>query len=233
MARIREARRSAQTITLKWIAAASGLVLVGFVIVHMLGNLLILGPASWLDRYAWGIKSRPWLLWPGRVFLLGAALAHVWATFSLWSSNRRARAGSYAMHDPMGTTLASRTMMTTGLLVGLFVLFHLYHFTWHGPPFGFYGTFWSYLPELGRAVPDVRAMVVRAFRQPLISVTYLLAMGILFFHVRHGVRSIFHTTGIVRARSIARIELLAKVIALGVCLGFSLVPLAVLLGLVR
>jgi succinate dehydrogenase / fumarate reductase cytochrome b subunit len=222
-----------RVVTFKILAAASGLPLVGFVIVHMLGNLLVFGPGDWINRYAASIKGRPWLLWPARGFLFFSAMLHLWAVLSLWQVNRKGRSGSYHVWNPVETTLASRTMTVSGLVLGLFILFHIYHFTIHGPPFEHYDALKFSFSELKRTIPDVHSMLVEGFRSPLISLVYLTAMALLFFHLSHGVQSLFHSLGLLRRGWAQALRWVAWGIAGLVWLGFSAIPVAVLLGVVK
>src|SRR6267142_304659 len=113
----------------KFIMAVSGLVLFLFVIAHLAGNLQIfLGPEA-INRYGHFLQSNPELLWPARLFLLLMLALHIWAAATLTIQNRAARPMAYAHYQPVGSSYASRTMLMSGVIVFVFVVYHILHFT--------------------------------------------------------------------------------------------------------
>src|SRR5262245_34509895 len=111
----------------KVVMGVSGLVLFGFVVAHMLGTLQVyLGRAA-LNAYADGLRKLPALLWLARGVLLAALLLHLWAAYSLTTTNRRARRVGYRETVPQASTYASRTMRWSGVTILLFVVYHLLH----------------------------------------------------------------------------------------------------------
>src|SRR6185369_2671108 len=113
----------------KYVMAISGLVMFFFVIGHLAGNLQIfLGPES-INRYGHFLQSNPELIWPARIVLLIFLLLHVWAAVKLSAENKAARPVAYAEWKPVGSTYASRTMLMSGLIVLVFIIYHLLHFT--------------------------------------------------------------------------------------------------------
>jgi succinate dehydrogenase / fumarate reductase cytochrome b subunit len=206
------------TIGKKLVMAVTGLILTGFVIVHMSGNLLIFrGPAA-INGYAAALKANPLILWGVRGTLLIALVLHVIAAWQLTRVALDGRPVAYARYEPEASTVASRTMRWGGVALLLFVILHLLHFTT--------GTIHSDF-----AGPDVYRNVVVAFRTPLIAGLYLAAMLALGMHLYHGVWSVFQTLGIRNPTVGAVKRRIAGGLALVVYLGFSLVPLAGLLGL--
>ena len=114
----------------KYIMAVTGLVLVGFVIGHMAGNLQMFLHSDWMNEYAYKLQHFPYgLLWVVRAVLLGAVVAHVWTAVLLVIDNRRARPQSYAINKPLQASFASRTMRWSGLILLAFIIFHILHFT--------------------------------------------------------------------------------------------------------
>src|SRR5207248_10081626 len=106
----------------KFIMAVSGLILFGFVIAHLAGNLQIfLGPES-LNRYGHFLQSNPELIWPARIFLLLMIGLHLWASVKLSLENKTARPIGYAEYQPIGSSYASRTMLMSGIIVFVFVV---------------------------------------------------------------------------------------------------------------
>lgn len=170
--------------------AVTGLILFGFVVAHMLGNLQIfLGPDA-LNSYAEHLEELPALLWPARAVLLTSLLLHVFTAVSLAHENKKARPIGYKANQSVQLTYASRTMVMSGIIVFAFIVYHLFHFTFDIAHPEFCGK----LDAKGR--DDVYSMVVMSFRQPAIALTYVFAMFVLCAHLRHGVQSVFQTLGL-------------------------------------
>jgi len=218
----------------KWIAAITGLLMIGFVVVHMLGNLqMFAGTPDKINQYAHLLKSMPGVLWAFRLGLIAATGLHIWATLSLARENRMAKPQGYAVagrKSRLQVTLTSATMVISGSIILGFVIFHLLHFTVQMVDR-------SYLSMQtvsgGVTMPDVYRMVITGFSNPWISGFYLLAMALLFSHLRHGAASVFQTLG-VRDRHLAKIiGTGAWILAVALFLGFGAIPIAVLTGALR
>ena len=208
----------------KALMAVSGLMLVGFVIAHLLGNLQIfLGPQA-INAYAVKLRHYGALLWVARGLLLLAAVVHIRTSIQLSLENRRARGTPYAVFQPGVTGLAARSMLLTGLLLLSYLVYHLLHFT-----------FRTVHPELTHAVDalgqhDVYRMMVRSFQDPWISGTYILGMAVLSLHLAHGFGSAFQTLGLANERTIPATAVLSRVAAALIFLGYASIPAAVLFG---
>jgi succinate dehydrogenase / fumarate reductase cytochrome b subunit len=227
----------------KYLMAVTGLGLTFFVIIHMLGNLqLFLGPDA-VNSYAKALKSMPVFLWVARLGLLAFFVLHVVYGVRLWRANRLARPHPYACRSYREATLASRTMLVTGLAIAAFVLFHLAHFTFGvverapavNPRTG--ERFTNYLdlrenPMDPNSRHDVYAMTVYGFRNPVVSLTYIVAMGFLSFHLSHGFGSLFQSLGLNHPRLATRLQQLSVAVAVFIFLGNCSMPVAVLLRLV-
>lgn len=210
----------------KIIVAVTGVLLILFVIAHLLGNLqLFRGPEA-LNHYAELLKSMPLVLWGARTGLLFVFVVHVVFAVQLGLENLQARPEPYQREATVEATLASRTMLVTGLLLLLYVIGHLLHFT--------LGVIlpqhFSLHDAAGR--PDVFAMVVRSFRNPVVSTLYIAAMLLLWSHLSHGIASVFQTVGLRGRRSGALIDRLGWIVATVLVLGYLSIPIAVLLGIV-
>ncbi len=214
------------TVGLKWLMGTSGLVLSGFVVVHMFGNLQIyLGPDA-INAYAESLRKMPLLLWAARIVLLAAFLLHVLSAVRITQLNRAARPTPYELWSPQVTTYAARTMFMGGVILAGFIVYHLAHFTFgltHPDHFKLHDA---------KGRHDVYAMVVLGFRQPLVSLSYLLAMVPLLLHLQHGVSSFFQTFGLNHPRYNRIIRALGPIVSLIVFLGNCSIPLAVLAGLI-
>jgi succinate dehydrogenase / fumarate reductase cytochrome b subunit len=195
--------------------ALSGIVLCGFVLVHMAGNLLLYAGADALNAYAATLKSNAVVLWGARSFLLLNLAVHAWAAFSLIGVNRRARPTGYRAQEYTASTYASRTMRWGGPILLLFIAFHLVHFT-IAPAFG----------------TDVYRNVVTAFRNPLIAGLYGAAMIALAGHLFHGVVSLLQTLGLSHPQYDGARVALGSAFALAVTAGNLSFPIAVFFGLV-
>lgn len=221
------ARALQSSIGKKALMAVSGLVLLGFVIAHLLGNLQIfLGPEA-INAYAVKLRHYGALLWVARGVLLLALLLHVWTSIQVTVENRRARGGRYAVYRPGVTGVAARSMMLTGVLLLSYIAYHLLHFT-----------FRTVHPELVHATDalgrhDVYRMMVRSFQDPGISAAYVAGMAALCLHLSHGFGSAFQTLGLNTERTIPLTTALSRLLAGLIFLGYTSIPAAVLLGRVR
>jgi succinate dehydrogenase / fumarate reductase cytochrome b subunit len=212
------------TLGKKFLMAVTGTGLVLFVFVHMMGNLqMFLGPAV-INRYAAMLQTSIEFLWPARFWLALFALVHIVTGITLTWQNRRARADRYAIGKPVNATLASRTMLWTGSYLALYIVYHLLHFT--------IGTIDLQLAELKTpdGHRDVYRMVIGAFQDTRVACGYVLAMGVLCFHLSHGIGALFQSLGIKKPGYEPLIERLARLAALGLLIGFVSVPVAVQWG---
>jgi succinate dehydrogenase / fumarate reductase cytochrome b subunit len=204
----------------KYVMALTGLGLVGFVIAHMVGNLLVFAGRDALNGYAEVLKSHPGLLWSARVGLLAIFLVHVFLGVRLTQQNQAARPVPYVREDTVTANWASRHMMLTGLLLLAFILYHLAHFT-----FGVATDYLALRDSQGRH--DVYAMVVMGFRHPLIAGSYVVAMVILFLHLWHGASSWFQSLGVNHPKYNGFIRGFGPVLATIVLIGNCSMPLCI------
>jgi succinate dehydrogenase / fumarate reductase cytochrome b subunit len=202
--------------------ALTGLVLAGFVLGHMTGNLLMFKSPEAINAYAKWLHENVALLWSTRAVLLISVFAHIWAGIQLTLENRAARAGGPAVEATRRATFASRTMPYSGVVILGFVVFHLLHFTLKMVALGdvSYG-------------PDVYKMVVAGFSCKTVAVFYIISMLLLCLHLSHGVSSVFQTLGLRNERWRGRLDFIALAYAWIVALGFISIPLAVLTGVLK
>lgn len=218
------AKRSflASTIGRKIVMAVTGVILFGFVLGHLAGNLqLYLGPQAindygeWLRHVLHGAG-----IWIARGGLLAAVALHIWAATSLTLSSRAARPQTYRRWEARESTYASRTMRWGGVILLLFVVYHLMHFTWgNAHP--------SFVPG------DVYHNVVAGFSVPWTSAVYIVAMLALGLHLRHGLWSMLQTLGVSHPRYERYAKVFAAVFAAVIVLGNISFPIAVLAGWVH
>jgi succinate dehydrogenase / fumarate reductase cytochrome b subunit len=163
------------------------------------------------------------LLWIVRTVLLISVVLHITAAYQLTMINRRARPVDYATRKNVETGLGALTMRWSGVLLAVFVVFHLLHFTLGAVGF-----------QPGQFVHlAVYENVVAGFAVWPIAVFYILAIGALCLHLDHGIWSAFQTLGWSNARNQRSLKILSRIVAILVFLGFSSVPVAVLAGWVR
>ena len=198
--------------------AVSGIVMVGFLIVHLAGNLLVFKGGESYNAYAAALKANPLLVWGVRGVLLVAFIVHIIAAFQLMAIATAGRPVAYAKYDAEASTLASRTMKWGGIALLIFVVLHILHFTT--------GTIH---PSFNKH--DVQQNVVTSFSSPVTVALYLAAMIALGMHLYHGVWSVFQTLGINNPTVGGLKRKLAGGLALVLYGGFSLIPIGILLGL--
>lgn len=210
------------------LVAVTGVVLLGFIIGHLLGNLQIfLGP-DWINSYAEHLQNLGPLLWLIRIFLLVNVVAHIYYTIRLTIANRRARPNAYAQKGYVKATYASRYMWLSGLVVLAFIIYHIAHFTLVVAD-----------PRLAALKPDalhrhdVYSMMVYGFRNVVVSAFYVLAMFLLMLHLTHGASSFFQSLGWNDKRLTPRLARAGRIFAWLIFLGYTSIPVAVLLGWVQ
>ena len=212
----------ASTIGKKIVMASTGIVLFGFVLGHMAGNLQLYLGAAALNGYA--VWLREFLhgagLWIARAVLLACVVLHVWAATALTAVDRAARPVGYREWEPRESTYASRTMRWSGVFLLAFVIYHLLDLT-----FGVVNP--HFVPG------DVYHNVIASFRVVPVSLLYIAAMLLLWLHLRHGVWSMLRTLGLAHPRYDALAHRAAAAFATLVVAGNVSFPLAVLLGVVK
>ena len=215
------------TVGTKFMVAATGAVLAAFVLGHMAGNLQIfLGPDAF-NTYAATLKGMPGPLWAARLGLLAALVLHIAGNIKLKNRNSAARPVDYAGRKPLRSTLYSRTMLLSGLILLAFIVYHLAHFT-----LGLvHPNYYTLTDAEGRH--DVYSMVVLGFREPLVAIPYLAAMVLLFMHLAHGVASLFQTFGLRRPNWRDAIDGLGRLFAIVVVAGNIIIVVACLIGIVE
>lgn len=208
------------TIGKKAIMAITGIILIGFVLGHMIGNLQLFGGPEKLNAYAKLLRTSMPLLWTVRLVLLASVGLHILTAYQLWSANNAARPVSYRLRADRKTTYAARTMVWSGPILLFFILYHVAHLTLgYGP-----GTFDAH---------NVYGNVVQGFQVWYVSLFYIVAMLALGYHMNHGIWSLFQSMGWNHTKYNAARRRLATAITLVVVIGNISMPVAVLTGLVK
>jgi succinate dehydrogenase / fumarate reductase cytochrome b subunit len=216
----------------KIVMAVTGLMLFGFIFGHMVGNLKLYKGADAegvyaLDHYAEGLRvmgapvfGHGELLWLARIGLLVAVFLHILSAYQLTRISRKARPIGYREQRPQAATYASRTMRWGGVILVLFIIYHLLHLTLGSVHESF-------------VAGQVHANVVKGFSNPLISAFYMVAQLALGLHLYHGLWSLFQTLGISGKNINIFRQRFAAAFALIVTVGNLSFPIAVLSGLVK
>jgi succinate dehydrogenase / fumarate reductase cytochrome b subunit len=204
----------------KAIMALTGAVIFGYAVGHLLGNLQVFLGAEAIDTYAEKLHHNLPLLWGTRFLLLISFTLHIITALQLTRRSRAAQTRKYEVQAATGDTLASRTMMITGALMALFVIFHLLHLTT-----GTVHPDFMHLKPHHNLTVGLSVLPVALF--------YLVAMCGLGFHLYHGVSSMFQTLGINHPQYTPWIKRGAIAFALFVSLGNMTIPLAVLFGIIH
>ena len=208
------------TVGKKVVMAATGGLFCLFLLGHLLGNLQIfIGPER-LNAYAHLLKSTGELLWGVRAVMLTALVLHFIAAFQLTIENWRARPVGYAVKRDIETSYAARTMIISGPLLLLYVIYHVMMFT----------LLWT---DTSYNAEDVYGNVVKAFQSPAISGVYIVAMLALGFHLSHGIFSMLNTLGLSNQRYHTFRKIVSPVVGFLIALVYIAIPVSVLLGLVH
>ncbi len=215
----------------KVIMALTGLIGIGFVFFHMYGNLKAFVGPEYFNAYAEGLRElgapifgHTHLLWVARIVLLGAVGLHVWAAWSLYLESERARSTKYVKHATLQANPAALYIRFGGVVIFLFLLLHLMHFTW-----GVAGVHPNFIPS------DAYHNLVVGFQSYayLPAIFYVVATIALGFHLHHGAWSMFQTLGLNNQTYTQPLRALSLVLALVISVGFAAVPLAVMVGIIK
>ena len=208
------------TIGKKAVMAVTGVVLFGFLIAHMLGNLQVFLGRDVMNHYAETLHANAGLLWGVRFVLGISVLLHAWAAVQLTGVKSAARPVAYVKPGNVQATLASRTMMLSGPVIALFVIGHLLHLTT--------GTIHPQFVPL-----HAYENVVNGFSNPVASILYIATMILVGSHLSHGIWSMFQSMGLSHPRYTPKIKTFSNIFSWLLIAGFIAVPISVLAGLVR
>jgi succinate dehydrogenase / fumarate reductase, cytochrome b subunit len=235
------------TIGKKLIMAVTGVVLILFIVGHLVGNLQVFEDPDQINGYAHFLQSLGAALWAARIVLIVCVVLHIWAGTSLALLDRAARGPEgYRVKRWIKATVASRYMRWTGYIVLAFLLYHLAQFTLGvAQPGDFKTRLPAYtmkadyhelgltLVRAGTEVYDVRAMEIRGFSNPVVSIFYIIAIGLLSVHLWHGGESLFQTLGWRNRRWERGLRATVGFLCAAYFLGNLLIPGSVLAGVLK
>jgi succinate dehydrogenase / fumarate reductase cytochrome b subunit len=209
---------SSSSVGTKVLIAVTGLLLFAYLILHLAGNLLILLGPDLFNEYSHMLISNP-LVIPAEIALAVVFVVHIYKTVRMYLQNRRARPEPYAVKRWAGHTsrksVGSSTMIVSGLILLAFVIIHLKQFK--------YGTWYTTADE---AVRDLYRTEVEVFQEPLWVGFYVVVMGLIFLHLRHGISSAFQSLGASETfgQRMLRTGLAVAILIAG---GFAIIPIVV------
>ena len=201
----------------KTVMAVTGMILFGFVLVHMAGNLQVFLGREKFDAYGRLLRVEPALLWFARGVLLVSVILHIVASIQLTALNQKSRPVGYQKRTAIDSSYASRTMMWSGPVIAVFVVYHILHFT------------------LGTVHPsfhegNVYDNVIAGFRVIPVSIAYIVSMILLGMHLNHGLWSMFQSIGVSNPRYSAALRRFADIFSVLIVAGFISIPIAVMAG---
>ena len=211
----------ASTIGKKVVMAVTGLAMIGFVIAHVSGNLLVFRGPDAINHYAALLKGLGGALWVARAGLLASVVLHFTAAYQLTQMANAARPQDYAKRAPQVSTLASKTMRWGGVVLLFFIVFHLAHFTL------------GWVDRTTFSETDVYNNMIVAFNNPLYVLFYVVAMVFLGLHLFHGAWASVRTLGLSKPSQHPLHRRIATVIAVGVWLAFTVIPLGIMAGVAK
>lgn len=209
----------------KHVMAVTGLLLLLFAIVHMVGHLQMFGGQGMYNAYAHFLQSLWEVKWPVRAGLVALLLVHVAAGIGLAANNRAARPIRYAVYRPVMSSAAGRSMAWTGMVLFAFLAFHILHFTLGMVQSDSFHT----LDAKGRY--DAYTMFVRGFQHPGVFAIYLVGMAMLAMHLGHGAASWLQSLGWRHPKY--QLDRLGTATAAFLFVGYMTPPTAVLVGLIK
>jgi succinate dehydrogenase / fumarate reductase cytochrome b subunit len=208
------------TIGKKVAMATSGLVIVGWLVLHMLGNVAVFAGREAYNEYAAFLADRPPLLWGQRIIMLAAIAVHIHAAFALWARNSEARPRGYQQRKDLATDYAALTMRYGGIVLLSFIIYHLLHLTV------------GMTDHLGYTFVqgDVYNNMVQGFQRPVVAGFYILAQCALGMHLFHGIWSLTQTLGWDHPKYNPLRRYAAMGLTAVIVLGFISIPISVLTG---
>ena len=204
----------------KAVMAVTGVVLFGYLVGHLAGNMQVYLGQEQMDNYAAFLHSMPALLWGVRLLLVISVVMHIVASIQLTRLKQEARPVGYVKKKEIGSSYASRTMMWSGPIIAAFVIYHILDLTTGAANTLQFRELHAY------------ENLVYSFRRLPVSAFYIFAMLMLGLHLYHGLWSMFQSVGFSHPRYTPVLKRAAAWVAILLAAGFISIPIAVLAGLV-
>ena len=207
----------------KVIMSVSGLLLVGFLLAHLSGNLLVFAGEEAINLYAKTLRDYLPILWLLRIGLIVMAVLHIFSGIKLTRMNQKAKPVKYKVNQSVKASFASRYMGLTGVVVLAFIFYHLAHLTFRftHPAFQSLGDY------------DVYKMLMLSFSSPLLAMSYCICVVLLMVHLSHGVSSLFQTLGLNHSKYNGLIRTLGPALSTLLAIGYLSIPLSIMFGLIK
>jgi succinate dehydrogenase / fumarate reductase cytochrome b subunit len=216
------ARIFSSSVGTKLVIGLTGLALLLYMVLHLAGNAIVFFGPEMFNEYSHRLISNP-LIIPVEIGLLLVFIVHIYKAIVMWRRNKAARPTAYHKKELAGHTsrksLASSTMIASGLLILVFVVIHVKQFK--------FGSF--YLAEGSDAIRDLYRTEIEVFRQPLWVAVYVIAPLLVGLHLRHGISSAFQSLGLEHPRYTKRLVTAGMLVAILIGVGLAAIPLWVFL----
>jgi succinate dehydrogenase / fumarate reductase cytochrome b subunit len=212
------ARIFSSSVGTKLVIGLTGLALFLYMVLHLAGNAIIFFGPEMFNEYSHRLISNP-LIVPVEIGLLLVFLIHIYKTIAMWRRNKAARPVAYQKKELAGHTsrksLASSTMIATGLVIMAFVVIHVKQFK--------FGSF--YLAAGSESIRDLYRTEIEVFRQPVWVALYVIAPLLVGLHLRHGISSAFQSLGLEHPRYTKHLVLAGILVAILIGVGLAVIPL--------
>ncbi|MBW6509366.1 MAG: succinate dehydrogenase cytochrome b subunit [Desulfuromonadales bacterium] len=218
------------TVGRKILMAVTGLLLIAFVTVHLIGNLSVFAGPDSINAYAKALQDLGPLVWIFRLAMVALFAIHITFGIQLYFENKAATPEPYAIEKTLVTSFSAKTMIFTGLIILAFLLYHLLHFTLQvtNPSISA-----ANLPLDAASRLDVYSMMVLSFQKVFIALIYIVAMIALLLHLAHGISSWVQTFGLSTGPSQDKVISIGKVLAIVYGLAYIAIPLFILARIVK
>jgi len=206
----------------KLLTGLTGVALIVFIVVHLVGNLTLFGPPDAFNVYAYKLHSLGPLLWIAEIGLVAVFAIHSYIGLSIWWNRRKARPQKYHVYSSKGApsrqSLSSKSMAFTGVVMLIFIVFHVRAFK--------YGeTTMTSIPGVDYPVEDLKALVITSFLDPVMAFAYTFVMMLLGAHLGHGIWSAMTSLTLSNPQRSAAVYTAGTIIAALLSVGFLFIPL--------
>ena len=211
----------------KFLMAVTGAIWIGFLTVHLLGNLQIFAGPDAMNQYAFNLQNLGALKWAARGIFVVSFFIHIVLAILLKKENSSARPSGYVVNATVKASAASRSMILSGSVILFFLAYHILHYTLgiaHSEYFG-------HMDYSGRH--DVFFMMVKSFQNPAVSFIYIASIALVSLHLSHAFASMFQTLGLNGVRSEIVWKKTGYIFSVLIFIGFISIPIGVLTGIIH